>query len=336
MKKNMSEQALNYCTQAIEGLIEGCKVYRETAPITYINHHHIINLLRDAVKFNLPDNGKLFDSGLAALPVVFRLPFPVTACEFRITQEAPVVQQPLYDEGLHQSSKRISLAVEITEKNLDDYRWLMPPSQKNLVGSDGSILIIPVYYIDSTEKWQFPPFGGLIAASHVTVSPDEIAKAKHVYGGAIPKGMTSLPIVLKPIRLMPEICDSVEINGGMNHVLATVTQDTHDEMIAILELIEILSCKNVSTVTMESPKKLNEKRVSNKKTPFFEYKLLVLDTFEDQGLKNTGTNSHMSPRVHLRRGHIRRLPTKNVWINAAVVGSKQAGSILKDYAVKNG
>lgn len=33
-------------------------------------------------------------------------------------------------------------------------------------------------------------------------------------------------------------------------------------------------------------------------------------------------SSHSGPGVHLRRGHIRRLKTKNVWVNACVVGNK--------------
>jgi hypothetical protein len=43
--------------------------------------------------------------------------------------------------------------------------------------------------------------------------------------------------------------------------------------------------------------------------------------------------THASPRVHLRRGHIRRLPGKNIWVNATIVGNSDLGVVIKDYSV---
>lgn len=56
--------------------------------------------------------------------------------------------------------------------------------------------------------------------------------------------------------------------------------------------------------------------------------------------KNTINGSDQSsvnkvgPRVHLRRGHLRRLPGKVVWVQPAVVGSPEKGIIQKDYRVE--
>lgn len=331
----MSEQPLNFCTQAIESLMEDVHLYREKAPLTFSIHQHITSLLRKAVKFYLPDNGRLFNSGLRALPLVFRLPYPVTVAEFKITKDAPAEEQPLHSNGLHQSSKRIALAIEITQSNIDNYRWLIPQSKESLIGDDGVIAIIPVYYTDETKEWQFPPFAGLIASTQVIVSPEAIARTENLFDGEIPKSFTRLPIVLHPIDLMPEICSSLRARRGNDFAYASAMQDTQDELMAVLELIEILSCKNVTTKDVAPPIKLNAKRVSNKKTPFFEYKLLILDSVEESPATQLTGGGHASPRVHLRRGHIRRLTDKNIWVNSAVVGSKQAGVILKDYAVSS-
>lgn len=73
----------------------------------------------------------------------------------------------------------------------------------------------------------------------------------------------------------------------------------------------------------------------NKKKPKLTFKVLVIDTNKPQAVskESNGGNGRTSPRIHLRRGHIRRLKTRNVWVNNCVVGSKSQGMVFKDYAV---
>nr|MCF1501516.1 hypothetical protein [Allorhizobium sp. Av2] len=48
--------------------------------------------------------------------------------------------------------------------------------------------------------------------------------------------------------------------------------------------------------------------------------------------EGTGGGSHASPRLHLRRGHLRRLPEKTVWVRAAMIGAaSETGTVTKDY-----
>lgn len=42
----------------------------------------------------------------------------------------------------------------------------------------------------------------------------------------------------------------------------------------------------------------------------------------------------IGPRVHLRRGHLRRLSGKVVWVQPAVVGNPEKGIIQKDYRIE--
>ena len=60
---------------------------------------------------------------------------------------------------------------------------------------------------------------------------------------------------------------------------------------------------------------------------------LSTDSKEITESSNTFGGTHRSPRQHLRRGHIRRLPTKKVWVNSAIIGNSKNGIIQKDYAV---
>lgn len=107
---------------------------------------------------------------------------------------------------------------------------------------------------------------------------------------------------------------------------------------SVVNLICTLSCSNAHIEDHpDKPSKLkNDLRKKKNKLPFFEFKILTIDSGKSKNSepgKSTG-GSHASPRVHLRRGHIRKLPTKNVWVNACVVGDKSKGEITKEYLVK--
>lgn len=97
--------------------------------------------------------------------------------------------------------------------------------------------------------------------------------------------------------------------------------------------VAALSCSNSATADAAPPNvALNEKHKRAGKTPFFSYKVLTLN-LDSNSRKGSTTGGHASPRVHLRRGHIRRLPDRTVWVNAAVVGDKRKGFIHKDYSL---
>ncbi len=99
------------------------------------------------------------------------------------------------------------------------------------------------------------------------------------------------------------------------------------------ELIEALSCKNISTANHQEVSVVNGKRIKEGKLPFYETKMLVIDTRASSAGKAGNGGSHASPRQHLRRGHIRRLPNGNIWVNSCVVGDPTKGSINKHYSV---
>jgi hypothetical protein len=101
------------------------------------------------------------------------------------------------------------------------------------------------------------------------------------------------------------------------------------------EFLEALSCKNITTATHQKEDKVhNYRRIKKGKLPFYETKILVIDTKEKlASQQQTRTGTHASPRQHLRRGHIRRLPSGNYWVNSCVVGDAEKGTIHKQYAV---
>ena len=75
------------------------------------------------------------------------------------------------------------------------------------------------------------------------------------------------------------------------------------------------------------------KRLKHGKLPIiYETKILTIKPSVRSSSAEKG-GSHTSPRQHLRRGHIRRLDSGNIWVNSCVVGSAEKGRIDKSYRV---
>lgn len=105
--------------------------------------------------------------------------------------------------------------------------------------------------------------------------------------------------------------------------------------LSLHEMLEALQCKNVKEGIQQQYSPSNDKRIKQGKLPIYETKILTIDTsYSASGRKEAGSGTHASPRQHLRRGHIRRLPSGNIWINSCVVGDPSKGTIHKQYRVK--
>jgi hypothetical protein len=103
----------------------------------------------------------------------------------------------------------------------------------------------------------------------------------------------------------------------------------------IFEFLEALTCRNVYIHSLEPiDESKNKKRAAKGKLPLYETKILVVDSSEKTVDTEWKGGKHASPRQHLRRGHIRRYPTYNIWINNMVVGKSADGKIEKSYSVK--
>lgn len=98
----------------------------------------------------------------------------------------------------------------------------------------------------------------------------------------------------------------------------------------IVELFEVLNCSNVYKEENKPPKFINAKRAAKGKIPFFSYWTVHIRQ-KEKSIENCG-GTHASPRLHLRRGHIRRLANGvTVWVTHCLVGNKSLGIVQKDY-----
>lgn len=315
-------KTLNYIPHAIEDLRMWEAKFKTSMPKASKNITWILDLLDKAIKFYLPDGGIVFDDELRALPSSFRLPYPVVAAEFSVSECEMHVLPPIAAAGerTYSSSRRIALAFE-SEKDNGNFE----------------IGVIPIYYSDNKKRWLLPPYGVSIVPHREKWSQEISDMMLKVHGGSFKHGLKPIDdISLFPFPLISEAAIDLELSNTPEYIAATVETDNRDESVAIMSLIEVLSCNNVSTETIAAPRALNKKRIAKGKPPLYEYKILTLDPGAERHVEqNSSKGTHASPRVHLRRGHIRRLPNKNIWVNATVVGNRKQGMVVKDYAVKS-
>lgn len=122
--------------------------------------------------------------------------------------------------------------------------------------------------------------------------------------------------------------------GAVEPWVKNVNHSPDEGHMVVLAVLSLLQCVNVETEIIPAPERLNKKRVAQGKLPFVEYKRLVVRRTLPERL-TPGDATHASPRQHLRRGHIRRLPsTRTVWVSQCLVGDPQKGFIVKDYVVR--
>lgn len=98
----------------------------------------------------------------------------------------------------------------------------------------------------------------------------------------------------------------------------------------------VIGCSNIKSRDNQPSAALNKKRTKAGKMPLVAYKTLEIIVPNERVEGEFLGGTHSSPRVHLRRGHIRQFKNSHspIWIQACVVGSAH-GMIVKDYSLKH-
>jgi hypothetical protein len=97
----------------------------------------------------------------------------------------------------------------------------------------------------------------------------------------------------------------------------------------VLSLLNALACSNVKTEDRKLSKPLKKGAL-----PFDTYKVLTVESKRSSGIFGSAISERHSPREHIRRGHIRVLPTKKIWINNTVVNAGTVGKVHKSYLMR--
>lgn len=114
-----------------------------------------------------------------------------------------------------------------------------------------------------------------------------------------------------------------------------IIKNSYSLMFYIKKALEVINCSNVVIVENEPSRFVNQRKKQKGLCPLFTYKTLHITNEEKKIYRKNGNGTHESPRLHLRRGHIRKLPTgKRIWVQSCLVGDPAKGFSDKDYLVK--
>jgi len=312
--------SFNYCAHAIEDIE---KDEYPMHPIEKSMSLEFAKLLRSSIKFILPENGRLLNLNKADQKNIdyFKLPYDVVSAEF---QMASYLVTEFPDQTV--VKKRIALA--FTTKAAP--KILVDAARIQCHGN--GIYVWPINYFDPLGRWLIDPFGAFF--------PEEtnLMHGEFVYNGhgktkIKEVGVGFLPLMFGTIG--QSAADALYSRYGEKEATARIIGSTREECQAINEMCLVLNCSNVNDNEIITPPKfLNKKRKKKGKVPFFEYRILTVKQSDNNDKKPPIGGTHASPRVHLRRGHIRHLPSgSTTFVQPCVVGDKKRGVIHKDYRV---
>ena len=93
-----------------------------------------------------------------------------------------------------------------------------------------------------------------------------------------------------------------------------------------------LSRKSESYIPIIKPTFTNTRKIKHGKPPLYEWRTVIVEPTQVKQEHLGGT--HASPRMHERRGHLRRLQSgKNVWVKSCKVGDSNKGFVFHDYKI---
>lgn len=128
------------------------------------------------------------------------------------------------------------------------------------------------------------------------------------------------------------------VDGGLVKYGPVEENETIDEREAQMVLgfvsawLGSLSRRAESYVPSVKPTFTNRRKIAQGKAPTYDWRTVVIEPVQAKREHQGGT--HASPRLHDRRGHLRRLRSgKNVWVRACKVGDANKGAVFHDYKI---
>lgn len=323
----MTITACNYVTQATRCLrknyIPNSKAFGFEKDSMAVRE--VVKRMQFVPHFVMPDNGRIIDDKLkglrdceAILPydrmtVEYFVPPPPASESLNPMTPMVVPKRLVYTEMIDLEKLIPSLTKEqreIAEKRIE------------LAGKN----FISVMAFNFYEGYWIPIPMGVYVISLWDYEEENARKIPSL----LDQGPNGINIRIVPLPWCEQTCDRIKAE---EHGTASLFHDINHEMITVLELCEALSCSNVISATIP---KTNMKRKKRGNLRRYETKVLMIKTpiTIKQGIRGNNKSDRNGPRQHLRRGHVRRLPSGlKTWVTSCVVGREDKGFVDKDYTI---
>ncbi|MDR5095738.1 hypothetical protein P7F73_18155 [Enterobacter sp. EC-ML 621] len=353
---NGNIELLNYSQEAIKFLNETERNVSRIFPMSAYVMRNVIDLISKSTKFILPNCADFIDveSFSQTHLDLARLPYPVVTFEIPWVKDTPLKEYKDFPNTL--STKRIALCIDYS----DEHKHLCPvPNLDRLLESfpQGGVLVFSVYFNDRDKSWvlcqggSFVPYDNhlekLSEAKLQSLPASVLATEQLKSAGQLPeKNLTQF--IVEPFIALPEFASEMErAMGGRDKLFADIILNTRDEVFAYIGACSLLNCANVivepvNATTPDTSRKLPpsaRKKLKPVPKPKFEYKVLQISDERTSHSKSsagaTDAAAGTPRRTHLRRGHIRRLKERVIWVRPAVINpGSSVGVINKDYQLK--
>jgi len=345
-------QLLNYSQDAIKdlrnyerGLLYGC-------PISSYVIRTTIELISDSTKFILPNCADFIDpEGFTQTHLdLARLPYPVVVFEIPWKKSEPM--RELKDFPSQLSTKRIALCIDFTVQT----KHLCPvPNIDALLERypEGGVMVFSIYFVDNDQSWlmchggSFIPYNNKVEGlknSSITHLPATAIAAEQLFDAGMLSKKNQKQFRVEPFVALPELSAHMAHEmGSKDKMIADILLNTRDEVIAYIGACSLLNCANVviesaheqqAAAVKKLPPSARKKQKPQPK-PKFEYKVLQIseERLNHKSDDNGQQSGQSTPRrTHLRRGHIRRLKERLIWVRPSVINpAGTAGVIAKDY-----
>lgn len=123
--------------------------------------------------------------------------------------------------------------------------------------------------------------------------------------------------------------------GPINEGEKVDAQDAQTALAIVAAWYKTLIKGGESYVAEVKPTFTNKRKIAQGKTPTYDWRTVVIEPQKPRPITVERGGSHASPRLHDRRGHLRRLRSgKNVWVRPCKVGNAALGTVFHDYEVR--
>jgi len=315
-----------YIEQAVLDLEAQAKVLSNNSEhrITAASFYYVSRFLRSSIKVMLPDNGEIYreNNGGGRCPDEEEIksmegcPAPVVSLCYKYTYSLSVDEKN--SATTVSAPKRITLIV--------DEKQIFPEA----VNDNPNIQLFSVFYSDQYRLWSLSPLSIAIPKQKIffTACREDFKKET----GRESRIDTPWKFNVSVFDLTA--CKQITTRDVKNKdfFFECFSQYLPD-ITAMTQCFHSLRANALlDEVTHFSSSK--RKKHTRNGVGGFTYHVLKLPSIKTRSVNKEKTDSHASPRFHVRRAHIRKLSTGELtFVRQCFVGNKNNGVVNKDYAI---